>query len=114
MTTANPNTTSERIVIVLPESGSTLRNPSVTVRDRGSRLCAITTFSVDGVPDEEVRARLRTRGINVSVATLDSAQLDLSHRGLESVVRASVHYTTTEDELDRFVDELRSACAPAS
>ena len=88
--------------------------PGVTVRDRGVQLCAITTFTVDGLEPEEVKVRLRARGINVSVATLDSAQLDLSNRGLESVVRASVHYTTTEGELDRFVDELRTACAPAS
>jgi selenocysteine lyase/cysteine desulfurase len=46
--------------------------------------------------------------VNVSVTTLDSAQLDLSNRGLDSLVRASVHYVTTEDELDRFVERLRS------
>ena len=63
--------------------------PGVTVRDRGEQLCAITTFTVDGMEPEEVRARLRAEGVNVSVSTLDSAQLDLSNRGLESVVRAS-------------------------
>ncbi len=91
--------------------------PGVTVRDRGRELCAITTFTVDGIDPEDVRARLRDVGINVSVTALDSAQLDLSRRGLESVVRASVHYVTTEDELDRFADELRrisSGGAPAS
>jgi selenocysteine lyase/cysteine desulfurase len=81
--------------------------PGVTVRDRGRRLCAIATFTVEGFEPEEVKVRLRAAGINVSVATLDSAQLDLSHRGLESVVRASVHYMTTDDELDRFAAELR-------
>jgi selenocysteine lyase/cysteine desulfurase len=85
--------------------------PGVTVRDRGERLCAITTFTVDGMDPEAVKARLRAEGVNVSVSTLDSAQLDLSHRGLESVVRASVHYVNTEDELDRFASELRSAIA---
>jgi selenocysteine lyase/cysteine desulfurase len=85
--------------------------PGVMVRDRGRQLCAITTFTVDGIDPEAVRARLRGAGVNVSVTTLDSAQLDLSHRGLESVVRASVHYVTTEDELDRFTAELRSLIA---
>ncbi len=82
--------------------------PGVTVRDRGARLCAITSFTVDGFDPEEVRRRLREDGVNVSVTTLDSAQLDLSVRGLDSLVRASVHYVTTEDELDRFTDRLRA------
>ena len=86
--------------------------PGVRVRDRGRQLCAITTFTVDGMDPEEVKVRLRGARINVSVATLDSAQLDLSHRGLESVVRASVHYLTTEDELDRFAAELGALVRP--
>jgi selenocysteine lyase/cysteine desulfurase len=81
--------------------------PGVTVRDRGVQLCAITTFTVEGMDPEEVRTRLRAERVNVSVSTLDSAHLDLSHRGLESVVRASVHYVTTEEELDRFASVLR-------
>ena len=74
----------------------------VTVRDRGEQLCAITTFTVDGVDPEEVKARLRAQDCNVSVSSATSAQLDLGHRGLDSVVRASIHYLTTDDELDRF------------
>ncbi len=76
--------------------------PGVTVQDRGQQLCAITTFTVDGVDAEQVRARLRAERVNVSVSTRVSAQLDLPHRGLEAVLRASVHYITTDDELDRF------------
>jgi selenocysteine lyase/cysteine desulfurase len=87
----------------------------VVIRDRGARLCAITTFTVDGIDPVEVQARLRADRINVSVTTRESAQLDLSRRGLESVVRASVHYTTTEAELDRFAEAVSSiAGAPAS
>lgn len=81
--------------------------PGVTVRDHGKQLCAITTFTVDGMDPEDVQAGLRAERINVSVSTLDSAQLDLSNRGLTSVVRASLHYVTTEEELDRFADVLR-------
>jgi cysteine desulfurase/selenocysteine lyase len=82
--------------------------PGVEVRDRGVQLCAITTFTVDGVPAHQVADRLRTEGINVTTAVATSAQLDLPHRGLDAVVRASVHYITTEDELDRFAEVLGS------
>jgi len=78
----------------------------VTVRDRGHHLCAITTFTVDGIPAQQVADRLRGRDVNVSVAVASSAQHDLPHRGLTSVVRASVHYLTTTEELDRFIETL--------
>lgn len=85
--------------------------PGVTVHDRGQQLCAITTFTVDGVEAEQVRGRLRADGVNVSVSTPVSAQLDLPHRGLDAVVRASVHYVTTDDELDRFAVAVRALAA---
>ena len=80
--------------------------PGVAVRDRGRQLCAITTFTVDGVAPDEVAARLGAQGTNVSVSAATSAQLDLSHRGLDAVVRASVHYVTTDEELDRAVAQV--------
>lgn len=80
--------------------------PGVTVRDRGEHLCAITTFTVDGVDASSVVDQLRARDVNVSASVATSAQLDLPHRGLDAVVRASVHYVTTLDEIDRFADLL--------
>jgi cysteine desulfurase/selenocysteine lyase len=76
--------------------------PGVTVRDKGTERCAITTFTVEGVAPDEVVRRARAEGMNVNVSTPPFAQLDLGHRGLDGVVRASVHYVTTDDELDRF------------
>ena len=76
--------------------------PGVRVRDRGEQLCAITTFTVGGIEAEQVRVALRAEQVNVSVSTTVSAQLDLAHRGLDAVVRASLHYVTTDEELDRF------------
>jgi cysteine desulfurase/selenocysteine lyase len=81
--------------------------PGIEVHDRGEQLCAITTFTVAGVDPETVRARLRAEGVNVSVSVATSAQLDLPHRGLDALVRASLHYVTTEAELDRFASLLR-------
>jgi cysteine desulfurase / selenocysteine lyase len=73
----------------------------VTVRDRGRQLCAIVTFTVEGHEAAQVAAALRAQGVNVIASTATSAQHDLPHRGLTSVVRASVHYYNTETELDR-------------
>jgi cysteine desulfurase / selenocysteine lyase len=73
----------------------------VTVRDRGRQLCAIVTFTVEGHEAAQVAAALRAQGVNVNASAATSAQHDLPHRGLTSVVRASVHYYNTEAELDR-------------
>lgn len=78
--------------------------PRVTVHDKGEQHCAITTFAIDAVAAEDVKAQLRAQAVNVSVTTTVSAQLDLPARGLDALVRASVHYITTEDELDRFAE----------
>ncbi len=80
------------------------RVPRLDVQDRGRQLCAITTFTLDDIPAQQVADRLREGGATVSVAVATSAQHDLPPRGLSSVVRASVHYLTTEDELDRFAE----------
>jgi cysteine desulfurase / selenocysteine lyase len=78
----------------------------VHVHDQGTRRCGIVTFSVDGVPSSEVKNRLSAHGVNVSVSLVEYARLDLPERGLPDLVRASVHYYNTEEELHRLVDGL--------
>jgi selenocysteine lyase/cysteine desulfurase len=78
----------------------------VRVHDQGRRRCGIVTFTVDGVPSEEVRRRLADHDVNVSVSVADYARLDLPQRGLADVVRASVHYYNVDDELDRMLAAL--------
>ena len=75
--------------------------PGVTVHDRGARRCGIVTFTVDGHDSRDVAADLSAAAINVSVSAATSARWDFEARGLPSLVRASVHYYNTEDELDR-------------
>ena len=84
--------------------------PGVTVHDQGVERCAITTFSALGQAASDLATQLRAQRINVSVTSATSAQHDLPHRGLDQLVRASVHYTTTDDELDRFVATLSEIC----
>lgn len=80
--------------------------PGVRVHDQGRRRCGIVTFTVDGVPSDEIRATLRDAGINVNVSTVGRARLDLPDRGLPDLVRASVHYYNDDDELDRLLAHL--------
>ena len=75
--------------------------PGVQVHDLGRHRSGIVTFTVDGVAADEVQARLRSQGINVSVSGPSSTRLDAVRRRLPPLVRASVHYVTTDGELDR-------------
>jgi cysteine desulfurase/selenocysteine lyase len=75
--------------------------PGVRVHDLGRQRSGIVTFTVEGVAADEVQARLRSQGINVSVSGPSSTRLDAERRRLPPLVRASVHYVTTDAELDR-------------
>jgi cysteine desulfurase / selenocysteine lyase len=77
--------------------------PGARVHDQGRRRCGIVTFTRDGIPPEEISRRLRTSGINTSVSSVTSAQYDFPRRGLRDVVRASVHYYNTSEEISRVV-----------
>ncbi|MFN2478505.1 MAG: aminotransferase class V-fold PLP-dependent enzyme [Pseudonocardiaceae bacterium] len=85
----------------------------VHVHDQGLRRCAIVTFAVDGVCARAVQRRLAESGVNTSVSVASSARLDLPRRGLSELVRASVHYYNTDNELDRLVDALPRPTTPA-
>lgn len=76
--------------------------PGVTATDIGARLCGIVTFTASGLEAEELVGKMRAEQINLSVSTPDSTPVDAARRGLPDLVRASVHYFNTDDELDRF------------
>ena len=82
------------------------RLPGVTVRDIGAEKCAIVTFTVDGRDPEAIKSALAGKRINVTVTEAPATRLDMEARGLKSMVRASVHYYNTEDEIDRFCAAL--------
>ena len=78
-------------------------SPSTT-RDDSSAASSRSPWRA--CPPQEVQEQLAERGINVSVSLVEYARLDLSHRGLPDLVRASVHYYNTDDELDRLIHAL--------
>lgn len=77
--------------------------PGAAVHDRGSLRCGICTFTLAGVPAQQVKRALAAERINVTVSTAMATRLDLVPRGLSEIVRASIHYYNTVEEIDRFI-----------
>jgi len=67
------------------------------------------TFTLADVPALEVQRRLASEHINVSLMEAASAQLDFGPRGLDQVVRSSVHYYNSDAEIDVLVDAVKRA-----
>ena len=88
--------------------------PGVTVRDKGRELSALTTFTIEGHDPSVVEEWLREQRINVSTSSQLSARLDFPERGIEQVVRASVHYYNTEEEVDELVAAVGDLLGPGA
>jgi cysteine desulfurase / selenocysteine lyase len=83
---------------------STIRG--VTIRDQGIARCGIVSFDAAGKDADDIQRLLAKARINVSVSRLASTRLDMEARGLSDLVRASVHYYNTEEEIERFCTTL--------
>lgn len=82
--------------------------PGVQVLDLGERgaQCGIVSFNVGGLSADDVNAALYQVGINTSVSKCTSTLNDMRLRGIDQLVRASVHYYNTEFEVERFINQI--------
>ena len=71
--------------------------PAVTVTDQGAERCGIVTFTRHRAAGD-IKARMAELGINVSVSSGSGMRVSFDRRGLDAVVRASVHYFNTEED----------------
>ncbi|MFX0091948.1 MAG: aminotransferase class V-fold PLP-dependent enzyme [Candidatus Hodarchaeota archaeon] len=80
----------------------------VKVQDIGVTKCGIVTFTIQGKEPIALKKVLNKQNINVSTSSKESTRLDMESRSLDLVIRASVHYYNTEDEIKRFCDVIES------
>jgi cysteine desulfurase / selenocysteine lyase len=78
----------------------------VTVYDKGKEQCGIVTFALDKIDSASLKGKLAEYHINVSLAVAQSTFIYMERNHLKPLVRASVHYYNTEEELKTLCDIL--------
>jgi monomeric sarcosine oxidase len=92
--------------------GGTLRQrlsetPGVTVVDPPAAGGGIVTFVRDGEDPRVTQRTLQDAGLHLVAVPASHGQWDLGHRGLEAVVRASLHVYNGPDDVGALVEALR-------
>ncbi len=80
----------------------------ITVTDTGMHRSGIVLFLHDLVPATRLVAQLAAKNIVVRMSPRFGTRLDKKLSALDDLVRASVHYYNTDDEIDCFCDTLAS------
>jgi len=88
-----------------------LRGIGITPMDLGDNRSGIVTSSIPGMDPFDVKKALGAQKINASVSDPDSTLWDALKRDLPPLLRTSVHYTTTSDEIDQLVGALAELTA---
>ncbi len=82
--------------------------PGIAVTDQGAEQCGIVTFVSAGQPAGALKQALAAHGIATTVSDGSGPLVSFKARGLSAVLRASVHYYNTEQEVTRFVEAVRA------
>ena len=80
----------------------------IVVHDKGTVRCGIVTFSVAGADAALVKRTLAERRINVSIGLAKSTPIYMDRHHLDNVIRASIHYYNTEEEINLLCRALTS------
>jgi len=78
----------------------------VTVADRGIEQSGIVTLFAEQVPAESLQKQLMSRGINTSLVPFSANPVSAAKRNLPALLRASLHYYNSHQEIDKFITEL--------
>lgn len=80
----------------------------VVLHDLGKTQCGIISFSIEGQDPLRVKDELSKRKINIAISKRLYTLLDMESRHLEDILRASVHYYNTEEEVEKFIDAIKA------
>ncbi|WP_114947407.1 aminotransferase class V-fold PLP-dependent enzyme [Microvirga calopogonii] len=80
--------------------------PGVQVHDGGQERSSIVAFTIEGLAPQDVRRALAVDKINVAAIAAAYTPLDMASRGLAEIIRASVSYFTSEEEIERLVGAI--------
>ncbi len=61
----------------------------------------------EGISPQDVKQALSKKCMTVTVSAAGSTRIDFEKRGLSDVVRASLHYFNTEEEVQLLVEAVR-------
>ena len=76
--------------------------------DQGAKKSGLVTFQHKRFDAEQVKMLVAKQNINVSTSSGSGMKLSYLERGLDSLVRASVHYYNTLEEINKFITVVRS------
>ena len=100
----------DRIETTVQERATALRSAlaehGFQTFDIGDHKAGIVTTACPGVAAATAKAELSKRSVNVSVTTPDSTWWDAARRNLPDLLRLSVHYITTPEEVEEAVADL--------
>ena len=80
--------------------------PGLTVADKGARKGGIVTAILHDKDPADIAAALEREGIVLNYSPTFMSYFDTEQRSLPPLLRASVHYYNTEEELDRTAEAL--------
>jgi len=81
----------------------------IELTDLGKEKCGIVTFRAAQASCKSIKTRLQKHRINVTVSDGSGSLVSFQDRGIIDVVRASVHYFNTEEEVSYFLKALETS-----
>lgn len=95
------------------EQGALLREKlleidGVNIHDVGKVRGGIVTFSRERVKSEKIHRALSNEKINTSISNIYQTHLDPEWEGMGTYIRASLHYITTDEEIEKLVDVVEN------
>ncbi|MTI40703.1 aminotransferase class V-fold PLP-dependent enzyme [Fulvivirga lutimaris] len=79
----------------------------ITVQDIGKLKSGIVTFTSSKFTPLEMKKYFTENKINTVTPTLSGTRIDMENRKLDAVLRSSIHYYNTKEEIDTFVSLIK-------